>query len=371
MKPCNLAFENGMVFRGQLLGAPGTASGEAVFNTAMTGYQEVLTDPSYYGQIVTMTYPLIGNYGVNTTDIESADNYLSGYVVKELPQEHGNQLATQSLGAYLKEKNLVGMCGVDTRAITRQLRSHGVMRAIISSEIMDDHVLIKKAGQLPHMSGQNLARKVAGEAVEQWPATGNSSASLVVVLDCGVKYNIIRRLEKSGCGIKILNGLCDPRQVLECNPDGVLVGNGPGDPAVVEETILLLRKIIGLVPIMGICLGHQMLACALGADIYKLKFGHHGVNHPVKRLATDRIEITSQNHGFAVCEDSLPRAGCHATHINLNDQSIEGFAHKSEPLFAVQYHPEAAPGPHDSSYVFDLFTEMVTRKQVPASLIPV
>jgi carbamoyl-phosphate synthase small subunit len=374
MTRCVLAFEDGTVFTGKSFGAAGTASGEAVFHTGMTGYQEVLTDPSYTGQIVTMTYPLIGNYGVNVADAESSRVHLSGFVVKEPPTLHSNHRASQSLPDYLAERGVIGLCGVDTRAVTRTLRDHGALRAVISTEIGDADELVERARAIPLMAGQNLAARVAGHAASFASDASNLSPGIgrrkrVVVLDCGVKFNILRSLTARGCDVTVLSGMTSAGAVLDESPDGVLVGNGPGDPEPVSETIDTLKGLIGRIPIFGICLGHQLLACALGAETYKLKFGHHGANHPVRNIATGRVEITSQNHGFAVETLSLERAGARPTHINLNDQSLEGFAHKDLPVFAVQYHPEAAPGPRDAAYLFDAFDRLIETKKVPAEMI--
>lgn len=364
MTTCKLALEDGTVFTGRSFGATGTASGEAVFNTAMTGYQEVLTDPSYSGQIVTMTYPLIGNYGVNAEDVESGRLYVSGFVLKEIPPLHSNHRATQKLSTYLRTNKVVGLAGVDTRAITRRLRNHGSLRAVLSTEVSEDAALIRVANSVPVMRGQNLAAKVAGHAPKQWRSVG-AGGLRIVALDCGIKYNILRTLTALGCDVTAVSGLSPVEEILEHRPQSILVANGPGDPAAVHDSIKTIRQLIGRVPLFGICLGHQLLACALGAEIYKLKFGHHGANHPVRNVASGQVEITSQNHGFAVAEGSLAAVGAYPTHINLNDRSLEGFAHRTHPLFAVQYHPEAAPGPHDSAYLFDLFLKMTTHGTVP------
>ncbi|MCG3137723.1 MAG: Carbamoyl-phosphate synthase small chain [Phycisphaerae bacterium] len=360
---CKLALEDGSVFSGQLFGAPGTSCGEVVFNTAMTGYQEVLTDPSYLGQIVTMTYPLMGNYGINPEDIESSKLHLAGFIVRELPPQHSNFRATQPLERYLANHGITALQGVDTRAITRRLRVHGALRGVLSSEILDDAILLQKARELPLMSGLNLASRVAGQAQRDWPTHLSGSHYRIVALDCGIKYNILRQLNELGCSVIAMSGLSSAEEILHTEPDGILIGNGPGDPTAVDQSIAAIQQLIGRVPIFGICLGHQLLGCALGAKIYKLKFGHHGANHPVKNLVTGRVEITSQNHGFAVDADSLADCGAVATHINLNDQSLEGFAHRKHLLFGVQYHPEAAPGPHDASYLFKQFLNMIAYRQ--------
>ncbi len=364
-----LALEDGSVFCGYSFGARGTAGGEAVFHTGMTGYQEVLSDPSYCGQIVTMTYPLIGNYGVNADDFESDHLDLSGFIVRELPPRYSNYRANHSLNDFLGDRGVLGLWGVDTRAVTRRLRDHGSLRGVLSTDILDPQALCRLAAALPRMSGQNLAVRVAGRAPEGWPAGPSGAARFrVAALDCGIKYNILRMLSRRGCEIVSMSGLCAPEAVLEQRPDGILVGNGPGDPSAVAAAIGTLRALLDKVPLFGICLGQQLLGCALGCDIAKLKFGHHGANHPVRNLATGRIEITSQNHGFAVVAAALDRVGAYATHINLNDHSLEGFAHRSLPLFAVQYHPEAAPGPHDAGYLFDHFLQMMATGRVPDGL---
>ena len=371
MRPCKLALEDGSVFSGRAFGAEGTRSGEAVFNTAMTGYQEILTDPSYLGQIVTMTYPLVGNYGINDQDIESAKLHLSGLVIRELPPLYSHHHATRSLDCYLKANGVIGLAGVDTRALTRRLRDHGSLRAVLSTKQAGDASLCAQARALPLMAERNLAAQVAGQAAGAWECSAGARPKYhIVALDCGIKYNVLRALTRLGCEVVCLSGLSAPEQILEHQPQGVVVGNGPGDPAGVDQSIKSLRALIGQVPIFGICLGHQLIARALGADTYKLKFGHHGINHPVRNLASGQIEITSQNHGFAVDERSLSNVGAVATHTNLHDHTLEGFAHKTHPIMAVQYHPEAAPGPHDSQYLFGLFLEMIETGRVPDGLAP-
>jgi carbamoyl-phosphate synthase small subunit len=275
------------------------------------------------------------------------------------------------LDAYLQANGIIGLTGVDTRAVTRRIRKHGSLRAVISTEDLDDASLCEQARALPAMAGQNLAARVAGQAPENWQAAPDAECKYrIVALDCGIKFNILRSLTRLGCEIVSMSGLSSPEEVLERQPHGILVGNGPGDPSVVDESITTVRSLIGELPMFGICLGHQLIACALHANIYKLKFGHHGINHPVRNLATGQIEITSQNHGFAVDKVSLARVGAVATHTNLNDHSLEGFAHKTQLLFAVQYHPEAAPGPHDAEYLFKLFVGMIQNGTVPPELLP-
>ncbi|MCG8406693.1 MAG: glutamine-hydrolyzing carbamoyl-phosphate synthase small subunit [Phycisphaerales bacterium] len=361
MTRCALGLEDGTVFVGRGFGATGTASGEVVFNTAMAGYQEILTDPSYCGQIVTMTAPLIGNYGVNREDIESQGQHLSGFVVRELSRVYSNQRATDDLATYLKAAGIIGLVGIDTRALTKRLREHGALRGVISTEVSEPKELVERANAISRMTGQNLAKQVSPERETTWSSDGDQDGLTVIAIDCGIKRNILSQLASAGCSVRVVPGDTSAKTILDRRPDGVLVGNGPGDPAAVTETVAMLRDLIGEVPIFGICLGHQMLALALGAETYKLKFGHHGANHPVLNLDTGRVEITSQNHGFAVDKDSLERVGGRATHMNLYDDSLEGFVCPGKRLFAVQYHPEAAPGPHDSKYLFNSFVELMTR----------
>jgi len=363
-RTCKLALEDGTVFTGTAFGASGTRTGEVVFNTAMTGYQEVLTDPSYCGQIVTMTFPLIGNYGINDEDFESAKLHLSGFVVKQLAPRPSNHRSTRELSAFLMEHGVVGLSGIDTRALTRRIRVHGALRGVISSEIADDLELVTMAASAPSMEGANLVPKVVVPGQRAWSErlwTTAPDVSLprsgphVVAIDCGIKLNILRHLAERACRVTVVPAGTPAGAILELAPDGVVVGNGPGDPATVTPVIEALRGIQGRVPVFGICLGHQMLALALGADTYKLRFGHHGANVPVMNRDTERVEITSQNHGFAVDTGSLERLGGRPTHVNLNDGSLEGFRHDDLRMMAVQYHPEASPGPHDAGYLFDQF----------------
>lgn len=366
---CKLALEDGSVFTGQSIGAPGTRTGEVVFNTATTGYQEIFTDPSYCGQIVTMTFPLMGNYGVNLDDFESTKPYLSGFVVKELPARPSNYRATASLSEFLRKYDVMGIAGIDTRALTRRIRIHGALRGVLSTEIADEMRLVQMAIDASPMNGANLVDVVAPSAVSEWsrplhemdmPATSGGAARChVVAIDCGIKHNILRRLTSAGCRVTAAPADATAEQIRALKPDGVLAGNGPGDPAAVTATIECLRSLIGTLPIFGICLGHQMLGLALGAETYKLRFGHHGANVPVLNKPAARVEITSQNHGFAVEAASLERVGGVVTHINLNDDSIEGFVHPDKNIMAVQFHPEAAPGPHDAAYLFDRFAKAV------------
>ena len=380
---CKLALEDGTILTGLALGAAGTRSGEVVFNTAMTGYQEIFTDPSYCGQIVTMTFPMIGNYGVNAEDFESAEPHLAGFVVKETPPRPSNFRATAGIRDFLKEHDIVGLAGVDTRALTRRVRVHGALRGVISTEILDDIELVRLAASAAVMSGANLVEHVkpagARDWVEPlWAAAPRGSDQLIadestphiVAIDCGIKQNILRYLVESGCRVTVLPADCPAEAVRELRPLAVLVGNGPGDPAAVTETVATLAALAGEVPILGICLGHQMLALALGAKTYKLRFGHHGANLPVLNHPAGRVEITSQNHGFAVEIASLERVGGEVTHINLNDGSLEGFIHEDKQILAVQFHPEASPGPHDAGYLFERFVSQVRAgKAVSAEML--
>ena len=370
-----LALEDGTVFTGRAFGAVGTTEGEVVFNTSMTGYQEILTDPSYAGQIVTMTYPLIGNYGINRQDVESKKPHVAGFIVKELAPAYSNYRADMSLNEYLRQNNIVGIEGIDTRALVRKLRIKGAMNGVLSTEILDDAILIDRAKKVRDMSGADLVcevRPTHSYAWEEdqgtWRLPGNverGDGLHVVALDCGAKHNILRHLTERGIKVTVLPPETPAEEILKHNPDGLFVSNGPGDPAAVDYTIASLKQAAGKVPTFGICLGHQLLGLALGAKTYKLKFGHRGGNQPVKNLDTGRVEITSQNHGFAVEKESLERAGGVVTHLNLNDNTVEGFRHRDLPVFSVQYHPEASPGPHDAAYLFDAFVEMMKTKKPP------
>lgn len=374
---CKLALEDGTIYTGQAFGAPGTHDGEVCFNTSLMGYQEILTDPSYAGQIVTMTYPLIGNYGVTEEDIESARPQVEGFVIKELARRRSNLRATGSLEAYLEHCGIVGIEGVDTRAITRKLRIQGALRGSISTEVLDDAALVERARAWPGLVGQDMVERVAPDAPFEWSRgfeTGfdrvsrrRETAFHVVAIDCGMKRNILRNLVESGCRVSVVPGRSTATDILAHKPNGVFVSNGPGDPEPLAYAIDTLRGLIGRVPIFGICLGHQLLGLALRAKTYKLKFGHRGGNQPVMNLATRRVEITSQNHGFAVDTASLEQAGGTPTHVNLNDQTLEGFMHRDQPIFSVQYHPEASPGPHDATYLFDCFVDMMKTGKAPTA----
>lgn len=356
-----LALADGTVFEGEQFGATGETVGEVVFNTSMTGYQEVLTDPSYKGQIVTMTYPLIGNYGCNEADVESIGPQVEGFVVREYSAYHSNWRSKWSLDSYLAEHNITGIQGIDTRALTRRLRVHGVMNGCLSTEDLNPESLVTKAKAWHGLVGWDLVQRVTCPSSYAWqqPEKTNSHAKYrVVALDFGIKYNILRQLTEHGCEVQVVPARTTAEDILAAEPDGVFLSNGPGDPMPVDYAIQTIRTLIDKKPLFGICLGHQLLGLALGGKTYKLKFGHRGANQPVKHLETDRVEITSQNHGFCVDIDSLPNS-VDVTHINLNDDTLEGIQHREYPIFSVQYHPEASPGPHDASYLFSRFTEMM------------
>lgn len=359
-----IALEDGLIFEGNSFGAPGERSGEVVFNTSMTGYLEILTDPSYKGQIVTMTYPLIGNYGINVEDFESRGPFAEGFIVKENSRIFSNWRAEKSLSEFLKEYNILGIEGIDTRALTRHIRLQGAMKAAISTEDLDKKRLIKRAQELPGLVGRDLVKDVTCEEAYNWDKSADKAQRfLVVVLDCGVKHNILRMLKQFDCEVKVVPSKTKAEEILELKPDGVLLSNGPGDPEGAPYVAAEVRKLLGKLPIFGICLGHQMLGLALGGKTYKLKFGHHGGNHPVKDLKTGKVAITVQNHGFCVDIDSLDKNKIEVTHINLNDNTLEGMRHKELPIFSVQYHPEACPGPHDAEYLFTEFVNMMKKRK--------
>ena len=352
-----LVLEDGTRFEGKAFGAEGEKTAEVVFNTSMTGYQEILTDPSYKGQIVAMTYPLIGNYGVNDEDVESTKPQVEGFIIRELSRISSNWRSTQSLDDYLKHHGIIGVEGIDTRALTRILRIRGAMMGIISTTDHDVESLVRKVKSVPGMVGQDLVKAVTVSDAYAWNKKGEHQ---VVAIDFGIKRNILRCLESSGCQVTVVPATTRPEEILQKKPDGLFLSNGPGDPAAVTYGIDTVKNLVGKLPIFGICLGHQILGLAYGGKTYKLKFGHRGANQPVMDLVNQRVAITSQNHGFAVDMGSLNPSEVELTHINLNDKTVEGMRHKKHPIFSVQYHPEASPGPHDSLYLFDRFKDLMT-----------
>jgi len=371
-----LALADGTVFKGYGFGAEGEGSGEVVFNTSMTGYQEILTDPSYYGQLVTMTYPLIGNTGVNVQDAESGKPRLSGFIVREYTGSPSNWRSTEDLDHYLGNHGIVGIHGIDTRSLTRHIRDAGAQTGMISTVDLDEKRLVKRAAELPGLIGRDLVREVTCEKPYDWnegglrlsgSAVGNSSAEWaedssprrkVLVYDFGVKRNILRRLVDAGCNVTVVPARTRAEDALSLEPDGIVLSNGPGDPEAVGYAIDATRSLLGKRPILGICLGHQILGLAMNGKTYKLKFGHHGGNQPVMDLTTGKVEITAQNHGFAVDVASIG-SEMELTHTNLNDKTVEGMRHTRLPIFSVQYHPEASPGPHDAGHLFSRFVEMM------------
>jgi carbamoyl-phosphate synthase small subunit len=375
IKPAKLVLENGTVFVGTTFGAEGETIGEVCFNTSMTGYQEILTDPSYCRQLVTMTYPHIGNYGINPEDCESNKIQVAGLIVREESVIPSNFRATKSLGDYLFEEKIVGIQEIDTRMLTRIIRDEGAMNGIISSVDLNETTLLNKVIIAPSMNGLDLAKIVSTKKKYVWenrkkkeiqnngtdPPSPTSHPYRIAAIDFGIKHNILRQLETNGCDIMVFPGDTTADEIMDYNPNGIFLSNGPGDPAAVTYAIEMVRKLLGKTPIFGICLGHQILALAMGAKTYKLKFGHRGCNHPVKNLRTNRVEITSQNHGFAVDPDSLP-SKVEVTHISLNDNTLEGLCSKDVSAFSVQYHPESSPGPHDSRYLFHEFINMMSEK---------
>ena len=355
-----LALEDGKIFRGKSFGAKGISFGEVIFNTSMSGYQEIITDPSYKGQIVAMTYPLIGNYGVNQFDAESSRPFVEGFVVKEYSKVASNWRQEKSLGDYLKENRIIGIEGIDTRALTLHIRELGSMKAVLSTEDLDEKSLVRKAKESRGLLGVDLVKEVACAKAYEWNKQGKYK---VVAVDCGVKFNMLNILAGKNCKVIVVPALATSAQILKLKPDGVLLSNGPGDPAAVTYVVKTARELIGKVPIFGICLGHQILGQALGGKTFKLKFGHHGANHPVKDLRTGKVYITVQNHGFCVDIASLGKQDIEITQINLNDQTLEGMRHKKLPIFSVQFHPEASPGPHDAVYLFDEFISLMKKSK--------
>jgi carbamoyl-phosphate synthase small subunit len=361
MSPAWLVLEDGTAFRGRAVGAEGETFGEAVFNTSMTGYQEVLTDPSYKGQIVCMTYPHIGNYGVNDEDAESRRTWVEGFIMRELSPVASNFRSQEPLDAYLKRRGVVAIDGVDTRALTLKLRQQGSMRCGVSTTEADPARLLQRVRSAPGIVGADLVTQVTCEQAYEWPAGSAAPAAglHIAVLDFGVKYNILRELAGLGCRVSVMPAQSTAADVLARKPDGVVLSNGPGDPAAVTYAVQAIRGLMGHVPMLGICLGHQLLGLAYGGETFKLKFGHHGGNHPVQDTGTGKVEITTQNHNFAVRVDTIPGGKVALTHKNLNDGTVEGMRHSELPIFSLQYHPEAAPGPHDARYLFQRFLDLV------------
>ncbi len=375
-----LALEDGRTFPCRCFTDSGEAWGEVVFNTSMTGYQEVLTDPSYRGQMITMTYPLIGNYGVNEEDVESERIQASAFIVREYQPHASNFRATSTLADYLNSQKILGVEGLDTRALTRHLRTAGAMRGYISCHDLDPASLVKRTQQTPVMVGRDLVCEVTTDKPYKWEQGRPEKLSVdtqdmspeiwkhrkqkkaVVVFDYGVKYNILRCLEGVGCEVLVVPATTDAETVKQLNPDGVFLSNGPGDPEPLSYAVETIRQLLGVFPIFGICLGNQLLGLAMGGKTFKLKFGHRGANQPAKNFQTGRVEITSQNHGFAVDTDSIDLSGVGVTHINLNDNTLEGFRHQGLRAFSVQYHPEASPGPHDARYLFDEFVKLMKER---------
>ena len=369
-QPAILALADGRIFKGWAFGAIGEAVGEAVFNTAMSGYQEVLTDPSYKGQLVCMTYPEIGNVGVNEDDAESARIFVEGFIIKDYWPQPSNWRSQMPLGEYLRRAGVPGIEGIDTRALVRHIRTCGAQEAVISSVDLDPQSLVSKAKASPGLVGRDLVKEVTCQTaydwdIEQWDlghgyrrARGLSDAPLVVAMDYGIKRNILRSLVAAGFRVKVLPATANAQEILACNPDGIFLSNGPADPAALPYASEAVRAVLGRKPVFGICLGHQILGLAIGGTTYKLNFGHHGANHPVKELSSGRVEITAQNHGFAVDVESV-RGRAEISHLNLNDRTVEGMRGQGVPFFSVQYHPEASPGPHDAGYLFKRFRRLV------------
>ncbi len=351
-----LALEDGTAFKGNSFGATGECCGEVVFNTSMSGYQEIATDPSYKGQIVTMTYPLIGNYGVNSDDVEARKPFVEGFVVREISKIASNWRSCDSLDGYFKKNNVIGIEGVDTRALTLHIRQQGAMKAVITTHETDEKKAVELAKKSVGLIGRDLVKEVVCGKPYEWSSQGKYN---VVALDCGIKLNMLRILAGLDCKVTVMPASVSAAEIMNLKPDGLLLSNGPGDPAALSYIVENVRQLLGKLPIFGICLGHQIIGQALGGATYKLKFGHHGANHPVKDVKTGKVLITVQNHGFCVDTSTLSKKDIEITHINLNDNTLEGMRHKKWPLFSVQFHPEASPGPHDALYLFDRFVEMM------------
>lgn len=356
-KPCKLALEDGTVVAGYAMGHIGETGGELCFNTSMTGYQEIMTDPSYYGQLMMMTYPHIGNYGALDIDMEASRPMIAGLIVRSFTYRYSNKLADESLEAFMKRHKLVGLSGVDTRALVRHIRDKGVMNAVISSTDLDDESLIEKAKNWPSMEGLELASRVtASEAYDYCTGSGHR----IAVYDFGVKLNILRSFRNRGCTVRVFPSNTPLNAVMAWQPDGIFFSNGPGDPRVMKDAIAIVQEATTLdTPLFGICLGHQLLALSQGINVYKMYVGHRGANHPVKNLHTGHVEVTTQNHGFSVDREAIQQEVADVTHINLNDHTVEGLRFKQFKGLSVQFHPEASPGPHDSHYLFDSFLEMI------------
>ena len=366
-KQAFLVLEDGTIYRGYVFAGSGEVLGEVVFNTGMTGYQEVITDPSYKGQIVTMTYPLVGNYGINPEDMESGGIHLEGFIVREYQPNPSNWRSRRSLRDFLESHDKLGVEGIDTRALTRRIRLQGAMRGVLTTRTGDPEVLVKKARAYPGLVGRDLVKSVTCSHPYRWTQglpqsigkdLPTSSGKRVVVLDCGVKFNILRCLEQRGCEVLVVPARTDADEILSYAPDGILLSNGPGDPAALPYIVQTVRALLGKIPVFGICLGHQILGQAVGGKTAKLKFGHHGINQPVKNMENGKVEITSQNHGFVVEPDSVSGER-KVTFDNLNDRTSEGLCYPDLKAFSVQYHPEAAPGPNDTLYLFDRFVGMM------------